>query len=422
MNEQPTTSPPATVTLPYQCPGESMPVTAAVHLSRLATGWHACRECPQRRELGHLVTRLVRETSGYERPERSLFTRDGVRGLYCNELTRKSIAEIASAVALIFWEEHNPEDPLRPRVRPGEQTIDLSLRRQRRAFGLDEQIVPPPHLPTQEPRIVLGYDPRASSPDLAIGVAESLRKWGCHVLAAGMVSRPELDFAVQAHKAQGGVYITGGTSPVNWNGMDVVDDHGWSWTLDHDWERVAQMLPKGVARPVRVSGHLESIAVRQQYVDSLRFDWNGLRPLRLGVVSACSTAAWILPELAQASAVTLHLERTGQVMGGTLDPPDAIADSLYDWIQSAELDCGVVIGSDGRSCYLMDERGEILLPEHAVQLLQFGAFPEVTTDEVGRYWLRPGKSQCDALRTLARCLQSISRDDRPVSEWYQVRS
>jgi hypothetical protein len=65
----------------------------------------------------------------------------------------------------------------------------------------------------------------------------------------------------------------------------------------------------------------------------------------------------------------------------------------------------------------MDEHGEILLPEQATQLLQFGKFPVVTTDYNGRYWLTPGRAECDALRTMARVLQSLSRSDQPLSAW-----
>lgn len=403
----------------FQCPGEPAPIPRSVHLSRLAAAYHACRTCSHRHELGHLSTVQLRDTAETSEASASIFTRDGVRGLYCNQVTRTTLSEIAAVAASIFWEEVNPEDPLRPRLRPGEQATDLRLRRQRRAHGIEEQIVPPVQVPTSEPRIVLGYDARSSSPDLTIGVADTLRKWGCHVLDIGSVSRPELDFATLHTQAKGGVYVTGGVSPSNFNGLDIIDERGWSWTLEHDWEQVEKQMRLGPQRPVRRAGHLESIRIREAYGDSLRPHWKGLQQMAIGVITADPTATWVLPELTAQTAVTLHLQQVRRIVGGTLDPPDSIADDLYELMVTADLDLGFIIGSDGRSCYLMDDRGEILLPEDAIRLLQFGAFSEVSTDHHGRYWLQPGSSRCDAMLTLARLLHSCSRSDQPLSAWLE---
>jgi phosphomannomutase len=91
----------------YVCPGESYPITRAVHLSRLAAFFPACRDCPFRSDTGRIPPQtLERLESTVRRVERkSLFTTEGVRGVYLNELTRAKAGEIAAALAALLWEQ-----------------------------------------------------------------------------------------------------------------------------------------------------------------------------------------------------------------------------------------------------------------------------------------------------------------------------
>src|SRR5262245_33956801 len=74
----------------YICPGEIHPISRAVHLSRLAAFYPACRECPFRTDVGQLPKQAVQRLQQTERrvERKSLFTREGVRGVWLNELNR----------------------------------------------------------------------------------------------------------------------------------------------------------------------------------------------------------------------------------------------------------------------------------------------------------------------------------------------
>ena len=401
----------------YQCPGEQIPIARATHLARLASGYQACRRCVHRHEPGHLLTQEMQALREHEPTSASLFTPDGIRGTYCNEITRPTLSRVAMAVARIFWEEANPDRMTRLPKFDLSPAPDLRLRRQRRAHGLDEAVEVEPLPPAYQPELVVGHDSRISSPELALGVANTLRLWGCCVYDTGCQSRPEFEFAVSQLQAVGGVYITGGVEPAERNGLDVVDGLGWDWTLRHDWERVESLLQHEVERPVRSAGHLTSESTRAAYLDSLQPLFKGLRPLRIAVGCVDPHQARLLPQLLEAFPGELLVYPIRRHFGGRTDPPDALADDLHELLRSEELDAGMLMGSDGRACYLMDERGEVLLPEQALRVLQFGSFPEATTDHCGRYRLTPGRSTCDAIRTLARLLQSLSRSDCPMSWW-----
>ncbi len=141
----------------YVCPGETHPISRAVHLGRLAAFYPACRECPYRADTGQLATHqleLVESVS--KRVEReTLFTNDGVRGVHRNELTRSKAAEIATALAGMLWEEAI--------VSVDENSVERAGRALR-------------------PSVVVGYDERPSSPDIVTGVTSALRRMGCQVI------------------------------------------------------------------------------------------------------------------------------------------------------------------------------------------------------------------------------------------------
>ncbi|MCA8995007.1 MAG: hypothetical protein KDA69_13725 [Planctomycetaceae bacterium] len=408
----------------YHCPGEAVAVPRSVHLARMAAGYAACRNCEHRTETGNLVTVKLNSLLESEPREDSIITDEGVRGLYCNNITRQSVSKLAAAIALNFWEESNPHDPGTLRMRPGELAVDVRFRRQRRALGLNDKGPAPQVLAAEQPRLVVGHDDRTSSPDLVVGVVDALLKWGCHVIDVGRVSRPEFEFAVLRgsnsggkQTMHGGVYVTGGVGPVNVNGLDVIDKAGWPWTRAADWESVEQRLSAELERPVRLAGEHESASVHADYMESLRPSWRGIKPLRMGVASACRVTRQVMTELATGAGLDVQFIAANGNVGGTLEPPDAVADALYELVDQEQLHLGFIVGNDGRSCYFMAESGEILLPEQTLSLLRFGAFPDVTTDYGGRYWLTPGSPQCDALRTLVRLLHSLGRSNVPLSHW-----
>ena len=135
----------------YICPGETYPISRAVHLARLAAYFPACRECPYRNDpealrapVDSLPETRAETVESSPAVRNSIFETDGVRGIWRNELTRGRAGELASAFAAVLWEA----------ARAG--TPDA-------AVALGERVV--------GPAVVVGHDERPSSPDLVTGVA-----------------------------------------------------------------------------------------------------------------------------------------------------------------------------------------------------------------------------------------------------------
>ncbi|MBI2739559.1 MAG: phosphomannomutase/phosphoglucomutase [Rhodospirillales bacterium] len=71
-------------------------------------------------------------------------------------------------------------------------------------------------------RVVLGYDGRLSSPELAAACIEGLAAAGLDVTSIGMVSTPMLYFAVYHLDADAGIQITGSHNPPDYNGFKMM--------------------------------------------------------------------------------------------------------------------------------------------------------------------------------------------------------
>jgi len=74
--------------------------------------------------------------------------------------------------------------------------------------------------------IVVGYDGRESSPELAKAVIRGLKKCGSKICDIGYSTTPMFYFAVNYLKKAGGVIVTASHNPDNVNGFKMVDSNG----------------------------------------------------------------------------------------------------------------------------------------------------------------------------------------------------
>ena len=73
--------------------------------------------------------------------------------------------------------------------------------------------------PAGDHRFAIGYDVRDSSPSLAEAVSMGLRSGGHHVVHIGACTAPRLQWYIADEEFDGGVMLTGGKAPPQWNGM-----------------------------------------------------------------------------------------------------------------------------------------------------------------------------------------------------------
>ncbi len=442
----------------YVCPGETHAISRAVHLSRLAAFYPKCHECGHRQEIGQLPQPQFSDeaTDDSSSQNRSLFTLEGIRGVYLNELNRHKAAEFATAFASLLWDAL----PLAGRS----DLRDSKSKRPARRLG---------------PVVVVGFDERPSSPDLVAGVATALRRMSCQVVDIGQTSVPCFRFAVAHMQAAGGVMITGHGCEPSWTGLDFVGKQGRPISAARPQSTARQSTAdsarlmslddllarneRGVGRPLRQAGTQRVFQASVPYLAGLWKHFHALRPLRVAIGCPVRRIRQTIDELFAQLPVTLHWFDVPQRRRDLLKEDDLDKERLRTAVAATSSDFGLLIDDDGANVAVVDELGEWLRQDslfslvaepllaessQAAIVIENGAREKMqplvaamgarcllggwTQSELwqslqhdaavcgggssGRIWLRETFPTTDAILTLAKLLQALSRDDRPMSE------
>lgn len=454
---------PTTLDPRYVCPGERHSISRAVHLSRLAAGFPKCRECPHRVETGQILVPLpqVADNDAPAGSQRSLFTLEGVRGVYLNELSRQKAADYAAAFASLLWDAI----PLAGR----NDLRDANSKRPSRRNG---------------PVVVVGFDERPSSPDLVTGVAASLRRMSCQVVDIGQTSVPCFRFAVAHLQAAGGIMITGHGCEPSWTGLDFVGKHGRpvsaagrrmtepqgpvSASLDVSarvlsLDDVLERFESGANRPSRHGGSQRIFQASVPYLAGLWKHFHALRPLRVAIACPVRRVRETLGTLFEKLPVTLHWFEIPQRVRQWSDETDADILRGQEAVLSQHADFGFLIDDDGANVAVLDELGQLVSPGDLLCLIaeamrheqphgavvidnanrsqlqprlaaasircwlggwtQSDIWQALRSDaalcgggSTGRIWIRDTVPTTDAILTLAVLLQAHSRNDSTLSE------
>jgi phosphomannomutase len=359
----------------YVCPGERQAITRSVHWGRLAAFYEKCGACPHRHDTGLLPRGLIADGDRTPRPAGSsvVIAADGIRGRYLNDLDRQRAFAWASAFAAWLWDQR----PLTGRI-----DDESTLRR---------------GSPTTSPIVVVGYDERPSSPDVAMGVVTALRQMGCRTIDVGCLFQPVWRYAAETLGADGGVFVTGaGCDPV-WTGLDFLGSCGAP--MD-GLESIAAQVDSLPHRPTRAAGTVESRAVLDDYAAGLDGWFHALRPLRVACATPLAGLRDMLPRWFESLPCRLSVSTWPRQRQTDAEMPPG-GERIAATVRESAADVGLLIDEDGAARAVFDERG--------------GVIPRA----LWRRWLTHCAPSCDlrdGVITLGALLQALSTSDAPLSE------
>ena len=432
---------------PYLCPGELHPISRPVHLSRLASFYPNCRDCPLRFDTGHLPPQTLAKLEQNEKriERKTLFTDEGVKGIYLNELSRKQAHLIAAALASVLWEQK----PLRGRAQTGDKTRGRPL-----------------------PMVLVGHDERPASPDLMTGVPAALRRMGCQVVDVGLASKPAFWFAGDHLQVHAGIYINGAGCPPAGMALDFVGTGGRplsrqprsaseknALTLGRIEAAIADPYP----RATRHAGPYRTFRASVPYEAGLWKHFQALEPLRICLASGSRLVAKTLRRIYETLPGDVLETPLPTRLRNPLDPKDADVLRTAAAVRQHQAHLGVLIDDDGQRCAFFDDKGRLLSAGQTMRLfaeLRHGDFPndpivleEFSTGELetslkrsgmrvvrggttlaqmsdslrghhgsfgggasGRYWFREAFPASDAIIALAAMLRILSRSKLALSQ------
>jgi len=434
----------------YRCPGEAYDIPHGVHLARLAAGYDRCRECRYRHEPSAAESSTsTADDSSLDRSvapptHAKLFQQNGVRGVYLNEITRYEAGRIAGAFASCLWDE------LGTAAGSLEQSNPSAIRS---SAGIPESIEGVTLLPAARPglTVVLAHDERPAGPDLVMGVGVALRRMGCQVIDVGPVTRPCFWFAVDHLRAAGGIHVTGSGTDPSGIGLDFVSHGGRPCSRGGMLDQIELRWRQGYGRATRRPGTQRLFNPTVPYEAGLLKHFHALRPLRIALGCPSRPLRELLQRLFHQVACRLIPVETPTRARQMFNPRDPDVARVIQAVRDSSADLGILIDDDAQTCTVIDDDASITAPSSLLGLLcemerehhaegdivdldrglpagpaegpslehQHQLASRVKTLCIGtrgRYWFRDTQPTCDAVLTLVRLLQRLSRSDVPLSQ------
>ncbi len=225
-------------------------------------------------------------------------------------------------------------------------------------------------------RVLVCRDPRPSGPMLQAAVTAGLLAVGCEVVDLGICPTPSLQLAIPRGKARGGISITGGHNPPEWNALKFVREDGLYLSAAQS-EELLDIFHQGAVSRVgwdkmatrvleqdAVSPHLETLLAR--------FGSERLRARRLRVAVDCAngSCARLVPRwLAALGCEVLPINDDPELPFPRLPEPGvATAGQARAVVLAGHGDLGFVLDADGERLSLVDEAGTPLSEELTLPL------------------------------------------------------
>jgi len=234
------------------------------------------------------------------------------------------------------------------------------------------------HLKNQTASVVVGYDTRFLSPELAKMTAEIVSSYGLPVLLSkDPVPTPVVSFQVTHQKAAGGINFTASHNPAEYNGIkfNMANGAPASPEVTHEIERFAND-PTSSSPAAAGGGSIRVFDPRPAYLSRLKkiIDVSALRKakLKVGADVLYGTGKGYLDEfLIQAGCRTTVLHNWRDVNFGG-HPPEPATEPLAEMIglmKKHKMVAGFGTDGDADRFGVIDEDGTLLSPNEILPIV-----------------------------------------------------
>jgi len=221
----------------------------------------------------------------------------------------------------------------------------------------------------QVDNIVIGYDGRLSSPELAQALSAGICEGGVAVTDLGMVPTPLVYFAAHHLGTGSGVAITGSHNPPQYNGFKMMMAGGTLYGQSITDLQQEMGKPKSVAT---TSGEIKSVDIKPIYLQRVTNDIKLARPMKIAIDCGNGVAGVIATDLYRAlgcEVIELFCEVDGQFPNHHPDPaePHNLQD-LIKAVQDSDCELGLAFDGDGDRLGVVTRSGEIIWPDRQMIL------------------------------------------------------
>jgi phosphomannomutase len=235
--------------------------------------------------------------------------------------------------------------------------------------------------------VVIGYDIRPTSPELAEALTQGLRDEGVDVIDIGLCGTEEVYFATTHLKAGGGLMVTASHNPIDYNGIKMVREGSRPISAADGLGDIAKLCEADAFGPAKAQGSYTKTDPRDAYADRVMsfVDLTALKPLKIVVNAGNGVAGPSFDAIAQkleAQGAPLTFIRHNHAPDGGF--PNGIPNPLLpenraqtaDRVLEEGADLGVAWDGDFDRCFFFDETGSFVDGEYVVGLLASAFLPK----------------------------------------------
>ncbi|HET8801227.1 MAG TPA: phosphomannomutase [Marinobacter sp.] len=227
---------------------------------------------------------------------------------------------------------------------------------------------------TDAKRVVVGYDIRLSSPEIATALSAGLKAAGADVYDIGLCGTEQVYFATSYYHMDGGIMVTASHNPKDHNGMKLVERESRPISSDNGLNTIRERVLEPFD-DAPTPGRSEYLTVEPDYINHLLGFVNGgaLSPLKIVVNAGNGGAGPVIDSLARKlpfEFVRLHHQPDGHFPNGV---PNPLLEENRAVTAEAVLregaDMGIAWDGDYDRCFFFDENGRFIEGYYIVGLL-----------------------------------------------------
>ncbi len=226
--------------------------------------------------------------------------------------------------------------------------------------------------------VVIGADPRLSSPSIKNNVISSFLASGLEVIDLGVVPTPLVQFAVKHLHVNMGVVVTASHNTPQFNGLKIIDDDGIEIDIRKQL-KVEEIFEKEQFTyvPWNENGSVTSMDLKQEYIDQIiqLVNTDSIQKKKMSVVvdSGNGAGSVITPELLRqlgVRVITVNGNLDGRFPGRGSEPtPDKLSEMSKITLQS-NCDFSVAHDGDADRAIFGDEKGTIFFGDKSIVLFE----------------------------------------------------
>lgn len=219
--------------------------------------------------------------------------------------------------------------------------------------------------------LVVGYDGRLSSPELAAALQEGILEGGIDTLDIGCVPTPLVYFGAYTEKTGAGVAITGSHNPPKYNGFKMMLGGRAIYGDDVQALRIAMEAP--VTATAQTIGKRRTADLIPAYLERIVSSIKLARPMKIAIDCGNGVAGAVAPRLFRAlgcEVTELFCEVDGNFPNHHPDPADPHnLEDLIHCLATTDCELGLAFDGDGDRLGVVTKSGQIIWPDR--QLILF---------------------------------------------------